>query len=135
MTDTSDESVLAKGVDLLNLCDVLQHAGWDAVASEMLGEVAARLDHAPAGGLWTLAIDRAGRFKVTDTRVDGESVEIRRLRSGHVVTLTVEDRHISTVTGRLGSEADVQPILREFGRLVCGHEATTGAEIAGEDSA
>ena len=135
MNDTINEFVLAKGVDLLNLRDVLQHAGWDAIASEMLGEVAARLDHPPAGGLWTLAIDRAGRFKVTDTRVDGESVEIRHLRSGHVVSLTVEDRHISTITGRLGSEADVQPILREFGHLVYRHEAATGAEIAGEDSA
>jgi hypothetical protein len=41
------------GLDLFNLCKQLLQAGWDAFASDLAGEVAARRDNLPNGGTWT----------------------------------------------------------------------------------
>jgi hypothetical protein len=44
-------------LDIAILAQGLERAGWDVIASPETGEVAARLEHPPMSGVWTLAID------------------------------------------------------------------------------
>ena len=59
MNDALNASVQTQRLDLVILRDLLLRAGWDAIATDLLGEMAARFDRPPAGGVWTLVIDRA----------------------------------------------------------------------------
>ena len=56
MNDALNASVRIQGLDLVILRDLLLCAGWDAIASDLLGEIAARFDRPPDGGVWTLVI-------------------------------------------------------------------------------
>lgn len=92
--------------------DALQEAGWEALASETLGEVAARLEK--DGQIWTLAVDRAQRFKFTATRPAApdawSDVEIDgRAYAGHH-----EYRHTLTVTGLLDSASTPAALLADL---------------------
>jgi hypothetical protein len=118
MTDALGTFTWAKSQELFYWRDVLLNAGWEAIASDLLGEVAARLDRPPGGGVWTLAIDRAGRFRFRSTRASSGSVDTHQLRSGCLITLAVEDRQVLAITGRLDSSADLESILQELAQLV-----------------
>lgn len=98
--------------------DVLVGAGWDALANDLLGEVAARMDRAPSGGLWTLGIDHAGRFKLKVTYARAGSVETQCLQSVDLVTVAIEDRHVMTIMGRLDLSADLKLVLRDLDALI-----------------
>ena len=93
-----------------------------------------RDSHRPPGdGVWTLVIDRAGRFKFKSTRVSAGPVKTQHLRRGRAFALSVEDKQILTITGRLDSEKDVEPILQDLQLLVHGREALADRTIADED--
>lgn len=85
--------------------DALRAAGWEAITSETLGEVAARLEREDE--VWSLVIDRAARFRFTASRplaADAWSdVEI----DGRCYTGQHEYRHTVTVTGLI--EPDLAP--------------------------
>ena len=135
MNDALNASVQIPCLDLVALRDLLLCAGWDAIASELLGELAARFDRPPGGGVWTLAIDRAGRFKFKSTRANDVPVETWQRRGGRVYTLALENKRILTITGHLDSAADMEPILQELELLVQGREASPGRDRADEDPA
>ena len=134
MNDALNASVQIQGLDLVILRDLLLRAGWDAIVSDLLGEMAARFDRPPGDGVWTLVIDRAGRFKFKSTRVSAGPVKTQHLRRGRAFALSVEDKQILTITGRLDSEKDVEPILQDLQLLVHGREALADRTIADEDS-
>ena len=134
MNDALNASVQIQGLDLVILRDLLLHAGWDAIASDLLGEMAARFDRPPGGGVSTLVIDRAGRFKFKSMRVSAGPVKTQQLRRGRAFALSVEDKQVLTITGRLDSEADVEPILQDLQLLAHGREALADRTIADEDS-
>ena len=134
MNDALNASVQTQRLDLVILRDLLLRAGWDAIASDLLGEMAARFDRPPGDGVWTLVIDRAGRFKFKSTRVSAGPVKTQHLRRGRAFALSVEDKQILTITGRLDSEKDVEPILQDLQLLVHGREALADRTIADEDS-
>ncbi len=135
MNDALDSSVQIHGLDLVVLRDLLLCAGWDAIASDLLGEMAARFDRPPGGGVWTLVIDRAGRFKFKSMRVSAGPVKTQQLRRGRAFALSVEDKQVLTITGRLNSEKDVEPILQDLQLLVHGREALADRAMTDADTA
>ncbi len=92
--------------------DALQSAGWEAITSETLGEVAARLDRDDE--VWSLVIDRAARFRFTVSRpltADAWSnVEIDdRFYAGQH-----EYRHTVTVTGLIAPDLTPDTLLADL---------------------
>jgi hypothetical protein len=112
------------------LCEQLLQAGWDACASDLAGEVAARQDQAPRREAWSLVIDRSGRWRFTATHQVG-MVDSRELaQGGHRWRLTKEKQQILTVAGNLRSHDALPELLAELSRLAqeeCGPPAP-GAE-------
>jgi len=135
MDDASSATVQLHRLDLIALRDLLLSAGWDAIANDLLGEMAARFDRPPGGGVWTLAIDRAGRFKFKSTRTSAGPVKTQQLRRGRAFALSVEDKQVLTITGRLDSEAEVEPILQDLQLLVHGRQALADRAMTDADSA
>jgi hypothetical protein len=96
---------------LFDLSRRLQQAGWDALASDLAGQVAARQDQRPDRAVWSLVIDRSGRWRCTITRLVGTS-EARELPAGgQTVHLLDETRQITTITGTLRQAADLPGLL------------------------
>ena len=133
MNDALNGPARIPRIDLVALRDLLLCAGWDVIASDLVGEMAARFDRPPGGGVWTLVIDRAGRFKFKSTRVSAGPVKTQQLRRGRAFAVLVEDKQVLTITGRLDSEADVEPILQDLELLVEGSEAWPGRGMRDED--
>ncbi len=115
--------------------DVLVDAGWDALANDVLGEVAARMDRAPGGGLWTLGIDHAGRFKLKVSYARPGSVETQWLSSAGLVTVAIEDRHVMTIMGRFDLSADLKLVLRDLNSLIMERVAATRVSHSQDTSA
>jgi hypothetical protein len=101
----------ATGLDLADLSRRLQQAGWDAFASDLAGQVAARQDQRPDRAVWALVIDRNGRWRCTITRLVGIT-EARELPAGRqIVHLLDETRQITTITGMLQQATDLPELL------------------------
>jgi hypothetical protein len=95
--------------------DALRAAGWEAISSEAVGEVAARLERGNA--VWSLVIDRAARFKFTAERpLASEAwseVEIDgRLYAGHH-----QYQHTVTVTGLIEPGLSPDSLLADLAHV------------------
>lgn len=104
-------------LDLFELCQELRRAGWDAFASDLAGEVAARLEQPASRGLWNLVIDRSGRWRFSAIHETGIADGRELLRGGHTMRLLKEQQQVLTVAGRLDSAADLPELLDELARL------------------
>ena len=125
-------------LDLFQLCQELRRAGWDAFASDLVGEVAARRDPAPGRGVWNLVIDRSGRWRFSAIQETGIADGRELVRSGHTLRLLKQQQQVLTMTGRLDSVADLPALLAELTRLALeesGHTRPTaeGAPTWRED--
>jgi hypothetical protein len=89
----------------------LQQAGWDAFASELTGEVAARQDQRRDRAVWALVIDHSGRWRCTITRPVGVATARELPAGGQVAHLLDETRQITTITGTLRQAADLPELL------------------------
>ncbi|MEZ4767497.1 MAG: hypothetical protein R2844_03620 [Caldilineales bacterium] len=92
--------------------DALRAAGWEAITSETLGEIAARLEQGRA--VWSLVVDRAARFRFTASQPLADdawsSVEIDgRAYAGHH-----EYRHTVTVTGHILPDTTCAMLLADL---------------------
>ena len=92
--------------------DALRAAGWEAITSETLGEVAARLEQGDV--VWSLVIDRAARFRF---------VAARRLAADAWSDIEIDDRsyaaqheyrHTVTVTGQIGPDLAPETLLADL---------------------
>lgn len=126
---------MTEQLPLLFWRDVLLDAGWDAIASDVLGEVAARMDRPPGGGLWTLVVDPAGRFKLKVIHTRAGSVKAQQMQSTGLVTVAVEDRQIMSITGRLGSSVDLKLVLQELNQLAVARVGAMDSHHTEETSA
>ena len=92
--------------------DALRVAGWEAITSEALGEVAARLEQGDA--VWTLVVDRAARFRfiasrpLADDAWSGVEIDDRAYTGHH------EYRHTVTVTGQIAPDTTCDTLLADL---------------------
>lgn len=108
-------------LDLSSLRNQLEAAGWDAIDSELTGEVAARQEHPPTGGVWTLSIDRSGRVRFVATR-ELLPPESRLLdRGGLKFRLQREDLQVTSIASKLESPADLPAVLGQLHGLALEH--------------
>ncbi len=122
----------SSGLELFDLCRQLQRAGWDAFASDLAGEVAARRDPAPGRGQWSLVIDRSGRWRFTAT-VETAIADGRELvRGGHTFRLLKEQQQVLTVAGRLDDPADLPSVLAELTQLALAEADQLSHKVEGE---
>jgi hypothetical protein len=105
-------------LDLFLLRAQLLQAGWDAFASDLTGEVVARQDRLPQHGVWSLVIDRSGRWRFTATHELGMADSRELTRSGHSWRLSKERRQILTVAGNLCSHDGLPELLAGLTQLV-----------------
>jgi hypothetical protein len=119
-------------LDPFELCQELHRAGWDAFASDLAGEVAARRDPAPGRGKWNLVIDRGGRWRFSATQETGIANGRELVRGGHTFRLLKEQQQVLTVAGRLDSVADLPALLAELTRLALEESRYTRPTAEGE---
>jgi len=100
--------------DIFGLCRQLQQAGWDAYASDMTGEVAARRQPDADRDVWTLVIDRSGRWRFTATHVLTAPVGREELRGGYTLRMQTETQQLFTVLGCLADPVDLPGLLAEL---------------------
>lgn len=114
-------------LDLFGLCKHLQEAGWDAYASDMIGEIAARRNHPAGSGVCNLVIDSRGRWRFTATRemIPGQRRDL--VRSGRPFRLQREQQEVLTVAGKLHAQADLPEVLADLAELAV--EASNPAAI------
>lgn len=124
----------AGGLDLFLLARQLQQAGWDAFASDLTGEVAARQDHLPERGAWSLVIDRGGRWRFTATSEISRAHSRELVRRGHTWRLLKERQCVLTIAGRLSSQDDLAELLAELTQLALQETSPTGLEAEEEPS-
>jgi len=103
--------------------DDLRAAGWEAITSETLGEVAARLERDDA--VWSLVIDHAARFRFVASRPltadawSGVEIEGRAYSGQH------EYRHTVTVTGRIEPGISCDTLLADLAYVAEAPPVTT----------
>jgi hypothetical protein len=119
-------------LDLLLLCKQLLQAGWDAFASDLTGEVAARRDHLPNRGTWSLVIDRTGRWRFTATHELGMADGRELVRGGQTLRLLKEKQQVLTVAGNLRSQDDLAELLAELTQLALEESGQPGPGVEGE---
>lgn len=118
-------------LDLFGLRDQLEAAGWDAIASELTGEVAARQEHPPTGGVWALSIDRSGRMRFVATR-EMLPPESRLLAcGGREYRLLRKSVQITNITSKLESPADLPAVLAQLQGLALKHVGKQSSEPQG----
>ena len=122
-------------LDLAEVRAGLELAGWDALAGDLAGEVAARRDHPPSGDVWAIVVDQAGRFKFTSTCQLAWPLAAQLEKDGRSYDLTVEKTQVMTIRGWLRSPQDVPAQLRALAELaqVAGEEAEQGMLWTGRD--
>lgn len=108
---------LSNSLDLFDLCKQLEQAGWDAFASDLVGEVAARREQLPGRGVWSLVIDRSGRWRFTATHETDLTAGRELTRGGHRFHLSKEKQQVLTVSGRLSRSDDLPQVLAELAQL------------------
>lgn len=114
MTSQSDKSPF---VDLAQVRQELLAHDWDVLIDERVGEIAARLEPTPTPGIWTLVVDRSGRFRFTATRDAAPPMSSRLAGQRCDYQLLLEEQRVLTVTGRLDRAADLGQVLAELGQL------------------
>lgn len=92
--------------------DALRAAGWEAITSVTLGEVAARLERGNA--VWSLVVDRAARFRFTASRPLADDVWSNVEIDGRAYAGQHEYRHSVTVTGRIAPDISCATLLADL---------------------
>ncbi len=121
-------------LDLFRLCKQMLQAGWDAYASDLAGEVAARQDHLPDRGTWTLTIDRSGRWRFTATSKIGMADGRELVQGSHTWRLLKEKQQVLTISGRLSSQDDLADLLAELTQRALQETNPTSPEAEGDPS-
>jgi hypothetical protein len=104
-------------LDLAAAAVELRAAGWDVIVGRDGHELAARLDPAPAGGVCSLVVDRAGRWRFTVVR-DVTAPASRWTQIGERVYRALRrEQRIITVTGRLEAFAELAAVLNDLRAL------------------
>lgn len=104
-------------LDIAILAQGLERAGWDVIASPETGEVAARLEHPPISGVWTLAIDHSGRVRFTAVRKTRVADGLLLWRGQRQFRLLKESQQVFSVASNLGAEEELAELLGELGAL------------------
>jgi hypothetical protein len=104
----------------------LQLAGWEAIASQALGEVAARKEQ--DGAAWSLVLDRARRFKLTVARAIAPESWSEVAIGDRVYGGQHEYRHVLTVAGQLAPEQSIDSLLADLAYLAEAPPAPAGYE-------
>ncbi len=107
----------AGDIDIFGLCRQLQQADWDAFASDMTGEVAARRQPAAGRDPWTLVIDRSGRWRFAATHALAAPAGREEMRGGYPLRVQRETQQLLTVMGRLADPTDLSGLLAELAQL------------------
>lgn len=123
----------AGDIDIFGLCRQLQQADWDAFASDMTGEVAARRQPASGRGAWTLVIDRSGRWRFASTHALAASAGREEMRGGYPVRVQRETQQLLTVMGCLADPTDLSGLLAELAQLAL--EETDASTHRAEETA
>ena len=103
--------------------DALRAAGWEAITSETLGEVAARLERSDA--VWSLVVDRAARFRfvasrpLADDAWSSGEIDVRAYAGQH------EYQHTITVTGRIAPDLSCDTLLADLAYVAEAPPVTT----------
>lgn len=118
-------------LDLFGLSKQLQQSGWDAYASDMTGEVAARQEHPLTRGVWHLVIDRSGRWRFTATRAIDRADSRELVRGGQTFRLLKERQQVLTIAGNLASQHDLPELLAELTQLALEESGQPGLEAEG----
>lgn len=122
----------SNALDIFNLSQYLQEAGWDAFASDLTGEVAARRDYPPTCGVWSLTIDRSGRWRFTAI-CQSEMAGSREVERGdHTFRVLKEMQQVLTVVGNLESREDLPGMLDELTQLAMEETSQEDSPAAGE---
>ena len=101
-------------VDLDHVAHILRQSGWEVTVGE--GEVLA--SRADKGGLWSLAVDGAGRLLFTAVRTL-RPARLRRLTRGGVVYRTAwEEQGVFTVAIDMKEIETLQRLLSDLSLLV-----------------
>ncbi len=104
-------------LDLRAIADGLAAAGWDVLVGYSGDELAARLEPSPAGGVWSLVVDRSGRWRGTLTR-DVAAPAARHVQIGErSYVLRRTEQRILTAAGRLSAVGDLPLILDDLAVL------------------
>ena len=93
----------------------LRAAGWEALSSPVLGEVAARRER--GGRTDTLVIDHAGRFKFVASRRVGSEAWSSFSQEGRAYDVVTEQRRAATITGVLDPRTTVELLLADLDLL------------------
>lgn len=119
-------------LNLFHLSQQLLEAGWEAYASDMTGQVAARQDHLPHHAARTLTIDRSGRWRFTATSRIGMADGRELMRCDQTWRLLKETQQILTIAGRLSSQDDLPELLAELTQLAQEETSPTGPRTEGK---
>jgi hypothetical protein len=119
-------------LDLRLLCKQLLQAGWDAYASDLAGEVAARRDQVSRRGTWSLVIDRSGRWRFTATHEIGVADSRELVRGGDTWRLSKEKQQVLTVAGALRSQDDLPELLAKLTQLALAESGQPAPGAEGE---
>jgi hypothetical protein len=119
-------------LDLRLQCKQLLQAGWDAYASDLAGEVAARRDQVSRRGTWSLVIDRSGRWRFTATHEIGVADSRELVRGGDTWRLSKEKQQVLTVAGALRSQDDLPELLAKLTQLALAESGQPAPGAEGE---
>ncbi|MEA3337138.1 MAG: hypothetical protein U9R25_14610 [Chloroflexota bacterium] len=113
-------------INLSTALDHLVNAGWDGLVDKSSSELTARLERPPSPGVWTISLDRSGRFRFTATR-DVEAPLGERLSLGErEYRLLLETLQVLTIMGVMGSADELPEVLDQLAQLV---QKPTGASV------
>lgn len=105
------------GLDLRVVADGLQAAGWDVLVDHAGEELAARLEPSLAGGVWSLVVDRSGRWRCTLTRRSAALAARQVQIDERSYALLRTEQRMVTTAGRLATAGDLPMILGDLQAL------------------
>lgn len=104
-------------VDLMAVRAGLLSQGWDVIGGPERGELAARLEHPAPGSVWSLTVDRSGRFRFTATRL-AQPPDTRQVHLGDRVYRVLREQQESLIIlGALRSAGELSQLLSDLADL------------------
>lgn len=102
---------------LTELAEALESRGWDVTVGD---ELRGRLEDAL--GVWSIAIDRAGRLRFSSTRPTSAPQSRRLQRTHRRYRLLLEAHSVLTVATQLTSADELPAILDQLSRFAKGSD-------------
>ena len=127
----SQSAASKNGLDLFGLCKHLHEAGWDAFASDLVGEISARREHPSGRGACNLVIDRAGRWRFTATREIRPSAKRELVLGGRPFRLQQQEQHVLRIAGKLHTSTELPEILADLTQLAAQEESAHTDTVEG----